>query len=420
IPSVFTVSLFQYRSLSNFFLNTPFGPYASSSCNFSALSITIKVLLPSFLALSLFIYIINSLSESVKSLVFHLVYCSWCCWKLLMVASPNPIRAEKVQPIELPVINLSAERSEVSNLIVKACEEYGFFKVINHGVSEDIIAQMEEEGLNFFTKPLSEKQRAGPASPFGYGCKNIGFRGDIGEVEYLLLDTNPLCISQISNNISNDPKKFSSSVSGYIHAVRDLACEILDLMAEGLWVHDSSVFSRMIRDGESDSLFRLNHYPPIPCKDGETSPSSFHGHRSNKVGFGEHTDPQILTILRSNGVGGLQISLRDGVWVPVPPDPTAFCVNVGDVLQAMTNGRFVSVRHRALTNYDKSRMSMAYFGAPPLHAWVTAPAELVTSHKPLLYRPFTWGEYKGASYSLRLGDSRLDLFRKDNINEQVA
>ena len=126
----------------------------------------------------------------------------------MVVVSPNTTRAEKLQSIELPVIDLSAERSEVSKLIIKVCEEYGFFKVINHGVSEDIIAQVEEEGLNFFTKPLSEKQRAGPATPLGYGCKNIGFNGDIGEVEYLLFDTNPLSISQRSNTISNDPKKF--------------------------------------------------------------------------------------------------------------------------------------------------------------------------------------------------------------------
>ncbi|KAE8703395.1 Gibberellin 2-beta-dioxygenase 2 [Hibiscus syriacus] len=249
----------------------------------------------------------------------------------MVVASPNPSRAEKPEAIELPVINLSAERTEVAKLITKACEEYGFFMVINHGVSEETIAAMEEEGLNFFTRPDVEKQRAGPAVPYGYGRKNIGFNGDIGEVEYLLLHTNPLSISQSSITISGDPQKF--------------------------------------------------------C-------------------------PQILTILRSNDVGGLQIRVADAVWVPVPPDPTAFCVNVGDVLQAMTNGRFMSVRHRALTNINKPRMSMAYFGAPPLHARVTAPPELVTPHSPLLYRPFTWGEYKKASYSLQLGDSRLQLFRK--------
>ncbi|KAK8527623.1 hypothetical protein V6N13_085441 [Hibiscus sabdariffa] len=320
----------------------------------------------------------------------------------MVVASPNPGGAEKPEAIELPVIDLSAERAEVAKLITKACEEYGFFKVINHGVSGETIAAMEEEGLSFFTKPDVEKERAGPATPFGYGRKNIGFNGDIGEVEYLLLHTNPLSVSQSSITISDDPPKFCSIVNGYVRAVRGLACDILDLMAEGLWVRDPSLFSKMIMDVESDSVFRINHYPPSP----------FHHCTSNAVGFGEHTDPQILTILRSNDVGGLQICVADAVWVPVPPDPTAFCVNVGDVLQAMTNGRFMSVRHRALTNINKPRMSMAYFGAPPLHARVTAPPELVTPHSPLLYRPFTWGEYKKATYSLQLGDSRLQLFRK--------
>ncbi|XP_039040193.1 gibberellin 2-beta-dioxygenase 2-like [Hibiscus syriacus] len=318
----------------------------------------------------------------------------------MVVELSNPIGSESVRFIELPVIDLLAERSNVSSLIIKACEQFGFFQVINHGVSEDTIAQMEQQGLDFFAKPVCEKQRAGPATPFGYGRKNIGINGDVGEVEYLLLDTNSLSISQRSYSISNDPKIFSSAVNGYIEAVKGLACKILNLMAEGLRVHDASAFSRMIRAVESDSIFRLNHYPPTLCKDNTT-----------KVGFGEHTDPQILTILRSNGVGGLQISLGDGVWVPAPPIPNAFCVNVGDVLQAMTNGRFKSVRHRALTNSYKPRMSMAYFGAPPLHAWLTPPAELVTPQKPLLYRPFTWGELKNASYSLRLGDNRLRLFK---------
>ena len=122
-----------------------------------------------------------------------------------MVASSNPIGSEK---LELPVIDLSGSREKVAELIVKACQEYGFFKVINHGVSEDVIRKMEEESFNFFAKPASEKERAGPAKPLGYGCKNIGFNGDMGEVEYLLFNTKPLSISQISETISNDPTKF--------------------------------------------------------------------------------------------------------------------------------------------------------------------------------------------------------------------
>ncbi|TKY72458.1 Gibberellin 2-beta-dioxygenase 2 [Spatholobus suberectus] len=317
----------------------------------------------------------------------------------MVVASPNSI-SEKILPIDLPVVDLSSERSMVTKLIVKACEEYGFFNVINHGVPRDTITKIEEACFDFFAKPLAQKKQVAL-----YGSKNIGFNGDMGEVEYLLLSATPLSIAHFKN-ISNVPSNFSSAVSAYRDGVRELACEILELMAEGLGVPDTWVFSRLIREVDSDSVLRFNHYPPIlnkDCKDKDKSPS----HNHAKVGFGEHSDPQILTILRSNDVGGLQISLQDGVWNPVTPDPSAFCVNVG-----MTNGRFVSVRHRAVTNSYKSRMSVAYFGAPPLDACIVAPPVMVTPQRPSLFKPFTWAEYKKVTYSLRLGERRIDLFRK--------
>lgn len=124
----------------------------------------------------------------------------------------------------------------------------------------------------------------------------------------------------------------SCAVNDYIEAVKGLACEVLDLVGEGLWVSDKSVFSGFIRDVQSDSILRLNHYPPLVDKD-PSSPKV--AHPCNKIGFGEHSDPQILTIFRSNDVGGLQISLHDGLWVPVPPDSNEFYVMVGDALQVI-------------------------------------------------------------------------------------
>ncbi|XP_027120974.1 gibberellin 2-beta-dioxygenase 2-like [Coffea eugenioides] len=326
----------------------------------------------------------------------------------MVVAAPTPDGNEKTRATELPVIDLSDRRSEVSKLMVKACEDFGFFKLINHGVADDIIAKMEEQSYQFFAKPSSEKELAGPSKPYGYGCRNIGCNGDVGEVEYLILDGNPASIARSSETISADAIEFRCAVRSYVEAVRALACEILEVMAEGLGVPHTSVFSALVRDVDADSLLRLNHYPPVPHWD--TSPSDPR-HQNPRIGFGEHTDPQILTLLRSNDVRGLQISLHDGVWVPVDPHPQAFFVNVGDVLQAMTNGRFLSVKHRATVSWYRSRMSMAYFASPPLRARIGPIPEMVTPHNPPLYRSFTWDEYKKATYSRRLGDGRLNMFR---------
>ncbi|WOH01513.1 hypothetical protein DCAR_0520897 [Daucus carota subsp. sativus] len=314
------------------------------------------------------------------------------------VQTPNLMRNKKTcRAVGIPTIDLSMDRTLVAQLIIRACEEHGFFRLTNHGVSSEIISRIEEQSYGFFAKSASEKQAAGPPTPFGYGCKSIGFHGDKGELEYLLLDANPSSIPESTKAISNDPEKFSCVVDDYVQAVRDLTCDILDLVAEGLGLEDRATFSRLIDDVESDSVFRVNHYPPFD--------------QNQKVGFGEHSDPQILTILRSNDVGGLQICSCDGLWSSVPPNPSEFCVLVGDTFQALTNDRFKSVRHRVMANSNKPRLSMMYFGAPSLNAMVSPLPQMVSSHSPTLYKPFTWCEFKKAAFSLRLAGRRLDQFK---------
>lgn len=153
-------------------------------------------------------------------------------------------------------------------------------------------------------------------------------------------------------SISNLSCKFCSCVANdYVNAVKNLACDILELVAEGLRTQDKSIFSNLISDSQNDSCFRINHYPPLTAPNHQQEfnhnwdPSPVEQERlhispplptvgsKSRIGFGEHTDPQILTILRSNDVNGLQICSHDGFWIPVPPDPNEFFVFVGDSFQ---------------------------------------------------------------------------------------
>lgn len=190
----------------------------------------------------------------------------------------------------------------------------------------------------------------------------------------------------------------------YAAALRRMACEVLELMAEGLGLAPSDAISRLVSDGGSDNMLRVNHYPPRPELQA--------GKNQLLTGFGEHTDPQIISVLRSNGTSGLEIaSPRDGAWASVPPDADSFFINVGDVLQVLTNGRFRSVKHRVVVNSERPRMSMIFFGGPP-------PGERLAPLRELLgddggrsrYREFTWKEYKSTGCRGRLAEDRLCLF----------
>ncbi|XP_031474572.1 gibberellin 2-beta-dioxygenase-like [Nymphaea colorata] len=299
----------------------------------------------------------------------------------------------------IPVIDLSLPDCKTE--LVKACEEFGFFKVVNHGVPMEFMSKLEAETVKFFSLPLSEKEKAGPASPFGYGNRRIGPNGDVGWIEYLLLQADPNFVYQEPMPASrHNPSSFCKAVNEYTSAVRILACQILDLIAEALKIQPRNALSQYLLDTQSDSVFRLNHYPPCPELDAP---------QHNLIGFGEHTDPQILTVLRSNNTAGLEICMKDGTWLSVPPDQSSFFINVGDAMQVLTNGKFRSVRHRVLANGKKSRLSMIYFGAPSLTAKVS-PIPLFLREEKSRYKEFTWYEYKKAAYSSRLADNRLDIF----------
>uniref|UniRef100_A0ACD5TF47 Uncharacterized protein n=1 Tax=Avena sativa TaxID=4498 RepID=A0ACD5TF47_AVESA len=308
----------------------------------------------------------------------------------------------------VPAVDLSGP--DAAGHVVRACERFGFFSVVNHGVPAGVVDRLEAEAVRFFASPQADKDASGPADPFGYGSKRIGRNGDMGWLEYLLLAIDRDALSRASPAPSSSALR--EAINEYVVAMRGLARTVLEMVAEGLGVSPRGALADMVtgEDGAaSDQVFRLNHYPPCPLP---LPPSC------SVTGFGEHTDPQLVSILRSNGAAGLQVALHgdDGRWVSVPPNRDAFFVNVGDSLQVLTNGRLKSVRHRVVAGSGsgsglKSRVSMIYFGGPPLAQRIAPLPQLLHGSSPL-YREFTWGEYKKAAYRSRLADNRLAPFEE--------
>ncbi|WVZ71284.1 hypothetical protein U9M48_019886 [Paspalum notatum var. saurae] len=337
---------------------------------------------------------------------------------VVVPSSTTTGRRETMAPESLPLgviptVDMSAGRRELARRLVRACTERGFFKAVNHGVPPRVCARLDAAASCFFARPAQVKQAAGPPDPLGYGSRSIGANGDVGELEYLILHADPGAVARKARVIdAEDPSRFSDAVNEYVGAVRRLACQVLDLLGEGLGLREPTSLSRLISAVDSDSLLRINHYPVA-----SSSSSGGSGSATEGIGFGEHTDPQILSVLRANDVDGLQVLLPpDGhgaggdEWVQVPADPSAFFINVGDLLQALTNGRLVSIRHKVMASTTKPRLSAIYFAAPPLHARISALPETVSDGTARRYRPFTWEEYKKAMYAHRLSHNRLDLF----------
>nr|AGT17344.1 gibberellin 2-beta-dioxygenase [Saccharum hybrid cultivar R570] len=324
----------------------------------------------------------------------------------------------------VPEVDLStagdnaAARSAAARAVAKACEDHGFFKVTGHGVPAPLLARLDAAAAAFFALPQRDKDKAaaavgagGGSPPFGYASKRIGGNGDLGWVEYLLLGVTaagaaaaPVALSAapVAASEGAESSCFRDVLDEYIAAVRRMTCTVLELMAQGLGLDDTGVFSRLVLDRDSDSMLRVNHYPPRPEVEEEVR---------RLTGFGEHTDPQIISVLRSNDTAGLEISLRDGTWVSVPSDTQSFFVNVGDALQVLTNGRFRSVRHRVMVSSARPRVSVIFFGGPPPRERLAPLPGLVDREGGRRrYREFTWREYKTSAYRTKLADNRLCYF----------
>ncbi|XP_054800170.1 hyoscyamine 6-dioxygenase-like [Prosopis cineraria] len=251
----------------------------------------------------------------------------------------------------IPVVDLGAhDPAVVAANILKACKDFGFFQVINHGVSEELMKNTMTVCKEFHAMPGKDKLEECSRDPNGR-CKlytsSENYTKDA--IQYwkdtLTLPCPPSM--EYTQYWPRKPSNYREVVGEYAQELRKLGLKILELLEEGLGLSRGYLCGEL---SENPTLL-VHHYPPCPDP-------------SLTLGLAKHRDPDLITILlQEQHVNGLQV-LKDGQWIQVDPLPNSFVVNIGLLLQIISNGRLVGAEHRVVTNSKTSRTSVAYFVYP--------------------------------------------------------
>uniref|UniRef100_A0A1D1YAI9 S-norcoclaurine synthase 1 n=2 Tax=Anthurium amnicola TaxID=1678845 RepID=A0A1D1YAI9_9ARAE len=270
---------------------------------------------------------------------------------------------------QLPVIDLAvllgegrpSSRDEAAKLR-SACEDWGFFQLVNHGVGEEAVESMKAAMEGFFSQPLEEKmgsseQRAGSIEGYGQAfVVSDEQKLDWGDMLFFYAQPPDLKNTRLW---PSHPPTFRSALEKYSMEVKKVALSLLRQLGGELGL-EAEELTGLFQEGVQG--VRMNYYPH---------------HTGRLLGISPHSDAVGLTLLlQVNPVQGLQIR-RAGRWIPVCPMPGALVVNVGDVLQILSNGQYKSIEHRVIINAEKERLSIAAFHSPNLDCLIGPLPELV-------------------------------------------
>jgi isopenicillin N synthase-like dioxygenase len=276
--------------------------------------------------------------------------------------------------VSVPVIDMTpfygaddAARRETAALIADACEDDGFFQVVGHGVSPRTIATLAFQASAFFALPTSEKARIGMDRGgiawrgwFPLGGELTSGQPDHKEGLYFGEELPPDDPRVAAGWPLHGPNLWPAAAPGlrpavaaYMSACARAARALMEGISLALGL-EADHFARAYL-AQPTLLFRIFRYPP-------TAPGEW--------GVGEHTDYGLLTLLAQDDVGGLEVKARSG-WVAAPPVREALVCNIGDMLERLTAGRFVSTPHRVVNRAGRERLSFPFFYDPDFAALMT-------------------------------------------------
>lgn len=270
-----------------------------------------------------------------------------------------------------PLLEKGGDKKLVAQELSTACRKFGFFYVVGHGISESLQERMEVLSAQFFALSHEEKMKirmelGGRAwrgfFPVGDELtsgkpdmkEGLYFGSELGEEDNRVKAGLPM---HGRNLFPAAIPELKEVVLEYMDAVKQLGHRLMEGLSLSLGLEESYFERHFTYDPLT--LFRIFHYPA-------STPKSL---EEELWGVGEHTDYGVLTILKQDRVGGLQVKTQNQ-WIEAPYIEGSFICNIGDMLDRMTGGYYRSTPHRVLNRSGKSRYSYPFFFDPNFHAEV--------------------------------------------------
>ncbi len=275
---------------------------------------------------------------------------------------------------EIPSLDLAAfskgstrQRQAFVQALGDAYQQIGFVAIRNHYLKEDTASNLYQAIKSFFTLPDSIKQKyevpalSGQRGYIGKGKEHAKGRstGDLKEFYHVgqeIDSGDPLAHEYPQNIWPDEVKDFKQASLTAFRELEETGLEMLKAIAIYL-AQDELYFEEKVRKG--NSILRQIHYFPIE------NPKEI---PSDAVRAAAHGDINLITLLMGASADGLQVKRRDGKWISITALPDQLVVNVGDMLERLTNGKLKSTIHRVINPPPEmmttSRYSIPFFMHP--------------------------------------------------------
>jgi len=308
-----------------------------------------------------------------------------------------------METVNIPLLDLNnyvkgdpAQRKQFSDEIGKAFNETGFVTVTNHGLSKELIDDLYAQVKALFALPdevKSSYEIPELAGQRGYTGKNKetakGFKipdmKEFWQIGQTVTDGGVSKDDYPDNLVVKELPKFNETTLEIYKKLENIGTNLLRAIAVYLGL-DERYFDSKVHNG--NSILRTLHYFPIENPDAVPA---------DAVRAGAHEDINLITLLIGASADGLEVLTRDGTWFPVKAHGEDLVVNVGDMLQRLTNNKLKSTTHRVVNPPRElmkfSRFSVPFFLHPKADMDLTSLPSTIDAEHPKAYSDITAGEY---------------------------